>query len=139
MTLLFRYFTEGGKDFYIMHIFDAIILLVILFRTYRLREEIRFGPYSVARESATRLIQFSFIQICFAAFYVIKDLLDLKADCPPTPTDDGYCEYIDLFTVVLYQCWIWYALLFNWQMISPRQSRESSPLLIQKSTTTFVG
>jgi len=122
-----------------MHILDALVLSWIFFKTYRLREEIKFGPYSVARESATRLIQFSFIQISFAAFYIIKDVIDLKSDCPPTPTDDGYCGYIDLFTVVLYQCWIWYALIFNWQMVSPRQSRESTPLLNPKSTTTFIG
>jgi len=115
-------------DFFIIHILDSLLLLSVFFNTRRFREEIKFGPYSVARESATILIRFALIQASFGVIYVMKDLLSFHLNCPVKPLPDGQpenCAELYLLNSVLYQCWIWYAILFNWKMVSVSQNQNS--------------
>jgi len=124
----FTSLNNWNGDFFIIHIVDSLLLLSVFFNTRRFRDEIKFGPYSVARESATILIRFALIQASFGAIYFIKDLLSFHLKCPITPSPEGQpenCSELDLLNSILYQCWIWYAILFNWKMVSVSQNNNS--------------
>jgi len=90
----------------------------------RFREEIKFGPYSVARESASKLILFSSIQAFFALLYLTQDLLDQVYHCSNNNLPDStvqFCAILDLSRLIVYQCWVWFAVFFNWKLSSMNQ------------------
>jgi len=122
-----------------IRIFDGVILSFICFRTHRFKDEIKFGPYSIARESASRLTIFSLIQAFFCFAYLFRDALANGFSCSSQPTDDTQdlaCNGLDLANSLLYQGWMWYAILFNWKAISVTSQNKDSTISSMISPST---
>jgi len=110
----------------------VLIHLFICIMTYRFRDEIKFGPYSIVRGSSSKLIKFSLIQALFVIIAFSLQVLGSLNNCMKIDLDDSgitYCAICDLMGFFCYQGWIWYAVAFNWKRIefsSGRTSSESS-------------
>jgi len=89
----------------------------------------------VAREPASKLIWFSSAQAAFTILYLIQDILELVYDCKPGESSYVYegpiqCEILSFSWLIIYQDWIWFAVLFNWKMFSLNEDSK-----IKKLTT----
>ena len=104
-----------GRDFFIIDSVASLVLWFIFFRTLKYREEIKFGPYSMVRDSATSLATFALFETLFANAYLLKTIIFLKQDCTNHATR---CEIFSMIDTIIYQCWLIYPILFNWQMAS---------------------
>jgi len=114
------------EEFLPIHITGCIIMGIICLHTcYFRRQLLTCGPESIIREYASWLIQFSLIQFGFFAIYIIRDLISLDHDClrkSLAESERDFCALFKPFEMIIYQCWIWYAIHFNWKMISMKVS-----------------
>jgi len=119
-----KMFVKWGGQFIMIDFFDIIFLGLISYKTYEFREEIKFGPYSVARESASQLIKSSVIQTSFASLYLIQDIFDAMITCPEISAQNtqekqsSYCSALNGTRLVIYHCWVLFAVFSNWKMFS---------------------
>jgi len=110
-------------DSFIIDVFAFLSLGIISLSAYRLRDEIKFGPYSVARESASKLIRFSSIQTVFALLALIQDSLAYIKKCED---DTTFCQVLEFTETLIYQGWVWWAIFYNWKMFSVNEEQEYS-------------
>ena len=131
--------TSWSGDSIILDSVSSLILWFICFRTLQLRNEIKFGPYSI-QGSATKLIKFASIQASFTTIDLIFTFVNLSSSsCQERPLPDSqmtYCVTLDLIKLTLYQCWVWFAVYFNWKMISGSERKESLDTSISFSATS---
>ena len=116
-------------DFILIDTLLVITLGFISCKTFSFRNEILFGPYSIAKESASKLIKFSAIQTFLAFLYLIQDSLYPLWKCGDksnSKPDMTYCTAWDLSTLVLFQVWTWIAVFFNWQMFCAIKNKENA-------------
>jgi len=131
----------SGGDSYCIDILSGVTLWSICYRTYHFRDEIRFGPYSIARKSASKLINFAFIQASFSTIDLILATVERYSDCPEQPSSQSqliYCVSLGFLGLMFHQCWIWYAILCNWRMVFTSQGPENEGET-EGSTVSFSG
>jgi len=126
-------------DFVILYIIAIICLAFISLSTYRFRQEIQFGVYNFAKAPASKLLRFSSVQFVFAVLYSIQDSLERLNHCPSenlAKDQTVICDLLDLSWAIIYQCWVWYAVLSNWRMFSIgeiNENKQSSDSLLDSS------
>jgi len=119
-------------------IISGLTLWFICYKTFRLRHEINFGPFNI-HESASKLIRFSCIQGLFSNLYAVMDILRYKEQCLASsipPDNLTYCQVLGLINSIMYQCFIWYAILLNWKLIAVRDRKDSTSSLSSFSLDT---
>jgi len=133
VSLAIAYFTnielliKWSGDFILIYILAIVTLGYISIKTRKFREEIKFGLYSVAKEPASKLIKFSTIQALFAFVNLILDLFDLRMECIIDGERDNSsvsCAVSYILWIIVCQCWIWFAVLSNWEMFSLNKESE---------------
>jgi len=138
LTPWYRFFQESNRDYLLIDLLAILILGFIALNMSRYREEIKFGPYSVARESASKLILFSAIQAFFALLYLIQDLIDPLLKCSSlnlSESEAQVCAILDLSRLTVYQCWVWFAVFFNWKLGSMNQQQGNENTEITESSS----
>jgi len=135
-------------DFTIIDLLDIGCLGWISYKTYHFREEVKFSPLSVIRDSASRLITFSAIQAGFAIIYLIQDSLDSWNDCFYSCSGDGLplhepdstaCGVLSLPRVLMYQGWVWLSLFSNWKLLfRPEDIERKANLDVLSNSSDFL-
>ena len=123
-----RFFKTKRRDFMILYISVISCLGYIAIKTHYFRKGIQFGILAFAKAPALKLIQFSSTQVLFAILYWIQDSVELMFDCPPEFFAENQrvpCHILDITWPIIYQCWIWFAVVFNWQMFSVGRGNEN--------------
>jgi len=134
-----EYFTTLRIDSLTLDLFSFLSLGAISLRAQSFRKEIKFGPYSVARESATKLIQFSSMEALFAFLSLTNDILRFLKQCPNQVDPDEenvFCAVLGFTDTVIYQGWVWWAIFYNWKMFSVQEEREYSSESISSDANT---
>ena len=120
-------------------ILSSLILVYIIIEIKKLQDEIQFGPYST-RGSSSKLIRFASIEACFFSLDWILALIISKSPCFESDLPDSemsYCIVLDLLGLVLYQCWIWYAIFFNWKMLTLMERNETQNTLMERISSRY--
>lgn len=114
-------------DFVLLDVFSSLVLWFIFFSTRKLKNGITFDPYNI-QDSASKLIRFSFTLACFSGFYLIFIFVELQNNCFTMRADSEIfsCEVCSFIVCIVNQAWIWYAIVFNWKMISTSERIERS-------------
>jgi len=114
-------------DSLIVDLFAFLVLGIVALSAYHFREEIKFGPYSRARESVSKLIRFSSMQAVFALLSLIQDIFIYTNKCVDISADERIaCKVLGFTDIVIYQGWVWWAVFYNWKMFSVKEEREST-------------
>jgi len=130
--LFFRVVKNWKGGFYLIDVLSVFVLLFISFKTYRFRDQIKFGPYSIVRGSASSLIKFTLIQACFACLEIIVNIISYYSDCPDN--QKIACVASNIAQLILYQSWVWYVVYFNWNWIKAFGPRESENSIFNSSS-----
>lgn len=114
-------------DFFILDVSACLILWLIFYGAYKYRNAIGIGPYSL-QGSTKRLMKFACIQGCFSGIYVLLDFLKWEYNCSSPVLSHSQiftCEVFNAMSSLVNQAWIWYAVIFNWKMVSMSERNES--------------
>jgi len=137
-----KHFDKKGINYLLKDMLAFLILALISIGTSRFREQIKYGPYSVARESASILIRFSSLQAVFAILYAILDGMEILDDCLDEDSKNAEstsCSVLTFGGLIVYECWVWFAVISNWQLFSlnaENDVRESKEILLSSATNS---
>jgi len=120
-----QYLKSRRIDPLIVDVFAWLSLGLISLGAYRFKEEIKFGPYSLARDSAAKLMKFSFVQGLFAFVYFFQDGFVYINSCS-AKDERNLCIGLRFTDLILYQGWVWWAVFYNWKMFSMKEENENS-------------
>jgi len=101
-------------DSYLINIIALTVLLFIAWRARRFGNAMHIVPFSV-HKSATELYKFALIM----SFFPLNDMLLTiglsKASC--SNSQNIVCVLLDLYSLIIYQSWVWYTIYFNWKTL----------------------
>jgi len=128
--------SKNGYDVLAIDGLAFLVLSIISVVTYHFKEEIKFGPYSVAREAASNLIKFSYIQAFFAAIYTLQDGLEVINGCLDEnfkSSESELCVGLNFSDLLVYQSWVWFAVFSSWKMFSLNENEGNEHRTTQES------